>query len=102
MESDYSLFQGSSSLPYGEYRAQHKLIVAIAPMVGAAAEVVTYLGGSETYCQQRLGTSDPGWFLDFDVTPPEVGLCACSCARFAELGRLLVIFGCGGGPVGMG
>ena len=89
-------------MPYGEYRAQHKLIVAIAPMVGAAAEVVTYLGGSETYCQQRLGTSDPGWFLDFDVTPPEVGLCACSCARFAELGRLLVIFGCGGGPVGMG
>jgi hypothetical protein len=78
------------------------LIVAIAPMFGDAPEVVTYLGGSETYCQQRLGTSDPGWFLDFDVTPAEVGLCACSCARLAELGKLLVIYGCGGGPTWMG
>ena len=80
----------------------HKLIVAIAPIVGDAAEVVTHLGGSETYCQQRLSASDSGWFLDFDVTPPEVGLCACSCARLAELGRLLVIYGCGSGPVWMG
>jgi len=71
--------------------------VLIVPDPGGYAEMQTF-GAPCT----RFDPDHSAWFIDYQSSPPEIILCSCSCAHLAEGGRLVVIYGCGGGPVWMG
>jgi len=83
------------NLPTGA-DGQH-LQVLIVPDPGGYAEMQTF-GAPCT----RFDPDHSAWFIDYQSSPPEIILCSCSCAHLAEGGRLVVIYGCGGGPVWMG
>jgi hypothetical protein len=83
------------NLPTGT--AEYNFQVVIVPDLGDYAEVQIYGGPCE-----RFGSGESAWTIDYSLNPPEVILCSCSCSRLAEGGKLVVIYGCGGGPVWMG
>jgi hypothetical protein len=74
-----------------------KFKVVIVPDSGGYAEVQTYGGPCA-----RFDPGESAWSIDYSSNPPEIILCSCSCAHLAEGGKLVVIYGCGGGPVWMG
>ncbi len=76
------------------------IIVAMTLRIGAGQEQLPYLPrGNAPDCENVIGPNSPGWFLDYSVKPPELGLCPCTCDRVQALGGIDVIFQCGGGEV---
>lgn len=73
------------------------LAVAILDPSGDSAEMLPLLFQAETACESMLENRHPAWFIDPSTNPMEIGLCPCTCARLAEGGQVIVVYGCGSG-----